>query len=97
MLSFNEDNIKHSFEISLVLRDHMGKPTGKRKEFATDDANKLHEFFQRFQGKPKKRRKKQEKKTRYGGKAQSRRLPSEDQAKKIMKKMYNAKDELQGN
>jgi hypothetical protein len=55
-------NRDDEFEISLVVRDHNGNPTGQRKTYSTHSAYKLWLFFNRFQGKPKRRRKKKDKK-----------------------------------
>lgn len=51
----NYDNC--SYSINLIVRDQNGNPIGK-KEYHTDDAYKLWVFYNRFQGKPKRKKKK---------------------------------------
>ncbi len=46
------------FEIDLVIKDSQGNPTNKRRSFSSDDASRIWEFWMRYQGKPKKRRRK---------------------------------------
>jgi hypothetical protein len=52
------DYYSDEFEINLVVRDSNGNPTGKRKSFSTNDPYKLWVFFNRFQGRPKRKKKK---------------------------------------
>lgn len=53
-------NIKYEhsqpFELVLVTRDSKGEATGK-KQFITDDAYKLSQFYLRNRGKPKSKKK----------------------------------------
>ena len=44
------------FELSLVTRNASEEPTG-RKNYITDDAYKLSQFFLRHRGKPKRKNK----------------------------------------
>lgn len=52
------DNRDAEFEITLNVRDHTGAPTGQKKTYSTDSAYKLWLFFNRMQGRPKRKRKK---------------------------------------
>lgn len=52
------DGRDNEFEITLCVRDHNGVPTGQKKTYSTDSPYKLWLFFNRMQGKPKRRRKK---------------------------------------
>lgn len=54
--SRTEKNPK-SFELVMALRDKQGNPTGITKSFQTDDVSKLHEFWIRNSGQPKKKKK----------------------------------------
>lgn len=54
----NDEQIDPMFSINLAVRDQNGNPTGQVKEFGTDDPYKLWVFFNRFQGKPKRKKKK---------------------------------------
>lgn len=47
-----------TFELVLQVRDKDGAPTGKTKQYFTDDPVKLHRFFIRNSGWSKKKRKK---------------------------------------
>tara|TARA_R110002020_G_scaffold55309_1_gene153561 strand:+ start:34369 stop:34566 length:198 start_codon:yes stop_codon:yes gene_type:complete len=38
------------FEVSFVVRDKKGRPTGKRKSFASDDCQGMARFFNKYQG-----------------------------------------------
>ncbi len=51
----NQDNWRPTFELSLVVRDAKGNDTGKRKDFSTNSAYKLGEFFDKNQTRPKKK------------------------------------------
>lgn len=44
------------FELSLIVRDSQGNPTGKRKFIATDSTDKLAAFWYRNKGHTKKKR-----------------------------------------
>jgi len=56
MINF-EEYVSKPFEISLVVRNALGQPTGRRRTYATDSPYKLWQFYMRHRGKP--RRKKQ--------------------------------------
>ena len=68
-----------SFEINLVVRDAEGNPTGQRKSLATNDSNKLYDFWMKYQGKPRKKNKNKTKKES---------LPNARQADQILKELY---------
>ena len=42
------------FEISFVVKDKNGKPTNKRKSMASDDAQGMAKFFNKYQGNKRK-------------------------------------------
>jgi len=46
----------HPFELVLVTRDSTGEPTG-HKQYITDNAYKLSQFYFRNRGKPKSKKK----------------------------------------
>ena len=48
----------YDFELTLCVRDHTGNPTGQKKTYSTDSGYKLWSFLNRFQGRPKRRKKK---------------------------------------
>jgi hypothetical protein len=54
-LEFKHDH-SQPFELVLVTRDAKGEPTGK-KQYFTDDAYKLSQFYLRNRGKPKSKKK----------------------------------------
>lgn len=56
----SKEEFSPTFEISVVVRDSLGNPTRKRKEFRSDNGYDIWEFFNRYQGKPKKRKKKED-------------------------------------
>jgi hypothetical protein len=66
------------------VRDKEGNPTGVRKSFKTDSPYKLWSFWQRHQGRPKRKRKNN--KLKKGEK-----LPTEKEAQDILKGMYSEK------
>jgi len=67
------------YEIVLYIKDAKGNPTKKRKSYATDNPYKLWQFWMRHQGKPKRRR--------------SNKIPTAQEAEKILKEMNKDKDE----
>jgi len=78
------------YEIEILVRDSEGNPTGKKKTFKTDDPHKLWEFYNRHQGRPKRRKKKQNvdnKKQRYNNQKKES-LPSDEQGQKILREIY---------
>jgi len=46
------------FEVSFIIKDKNGKPTSKRKTFASDDAQGMAKFFNKYQGGGKRKGKK---------------------------------------
>ena len=46
-----------AFELVVAVRDSVGEPTGKLKSYTTDSPMKLWQFYMRYQGKPKRKRK----------------------------------------
>ena len=68
-----------TFEISLVVKDVHGNPTRQRKSLASDDANAIAEFYWKYQGKPKRKKK--------STKAAISELPKKGEAEKLMKKV----------
>lgn len=53
----SKKNTNPSFELVISVRDINGNPTNKRKSYTTDDSVKLHSFWVRNTGSPKKKRK----------------------------------------
>ena len=54
------------YELIMHMRDSFGQPTGRTKSIKSGDPNKLDEFWNRYQGKPKRKKKrKQAKKGDY--------------------------------
>ena len=69
-----------SFELVIEILDSQGNPTGKRKSYGSDDADKVSNFWQRNKGNYKKKKKKTQTATK-------------EEADKILKEMYkNDKD-----
>jgi len=46
-----------TFELVVQVKDIEGNPTGDTKSFVTNEASKLHQFWLRNSGKPKKKKK----------------------------------------
>ena len=65
-----------TFELSLMIRDSKGNPTGLRKSISTDSAPELSDFWLRFKGKPKKRKRRKAEKKEH--------IPSKQEASKIV-------------
>lgn len=42
-----EDKHTRRFEIEIVVRDLMGRPTGKTKTYSSDNADEIDDFWQR--------------------------------------------------
>ena len=53
MINFQNKEFTPTFEISLVVKDSLGRPTGRRRSLKASDGNAIYEFWSRFQGKPK--------------------------------------------
>ena len=71
-LTFSQVPQSSSFEIELVVRDFEGNPTGQTRSFVSDNPYKVWEFYQRQQGKPKRKHKK------------SRGIPNAEQTQKLL-------------
>ena len=67
-----------TFEVSLVIKDADGNPTNQRKSFASDDPVKVWQFFNRFQGKPKRKKRKDKSKP-----------TTKEDAEKILSEMFD--------
>ena len=65
-----------TFELSLLIRDSKGIPSGQVKSISTDSAPELSDFWLRFKGKPKKRRRRKAEKKEH--------IPSKQEATKIV-------------
>lgn len=50
MLDSSNSEPSPKFEVNFVIRDKKGKPTGKRKSFASDDCKGMARFFNKYQG-----------------------------------------------
>ena len=44
---FEHDRYIPRFEIEVQIRDMMGRPTGKTKSYASDNGDKIDEFYQK--------------------------------------------------
>lgn len=64
-----------SFELTVIVRDASGQPTGRTKTIQTDDSHKLWEFWMRHKGRPRRKKKKREN------------VPNAKEADKIMTQM----------
>lgn len=86
------------FEIEILVRDSEGNPTGKKKTFKTDNPHKLWEFYNRHQGRPK-RRKKRKTDNVHNKKQNNQKesLPSDEQGQKILREIYGDDKKEQGN
>lgn len=69
---------KKSFELVLVERDAHGNPTSKTRTIASDDGNDIAAFYMKYQGKPRRKKKRQTK-------AAISELPKGEQADKLLK------------
>lgn len=56
-----KEEFQPTFEIDLVIRDSLGRPTKQRKSHVSNDGFGIYEFFQRYQGKPKRKKNKAKK------------------------------------
>jgi len=54
---FRDTSESKSFELNLIVKDKNGKPTNIRRTIKTDSAAKLAEFWNRYQGRPKRHNK----------------------------------------
>jgi len=45
MITFEEVQPHHKFEICVQVRDNLGNPIGKTKCFSSDDADKVSDFY----------------------------------------------------
>ena len=66
-----------AFELTVQLKDSTGKPTGRTKTIATDDAGKLAHFWHRHKAPLRKKR--------------SKITPTDKEGQKIMNEMYGDK------
>lgn len=57
MINFQNEEFTPTFEISLVVKDSLGIPTGKRRSLKASDGDAIWEFWSRYQGKPKRHKK----------------------------------------
>ena len=78
---FNQEPADKAFEISLIVRDSEGNPTDKRRSYSSDNPYKIWQFFNRFQGKPKRKKKRKTKAT------------TKENAEKILTEMFNENSE----
>jgi len=76
MLKFTQEQHKR-FEISVVIRDPDGNPLSRR-EFSSNSAYKIWEFYERNRGVSRKKK---------AGK-----VATAKQADKVLKEMYESKD-----
>lgn len=91
-------SVEEPFEIEILVRDSEGNPTGQKKTFKTDNPHKLWEFYNRHQGRPKRRKNKKrnvENKNQQNNKKES--LPNDEQGKKILREIYGDDKKEQGN
>lgn len=80
------------FTVSVCIRDHLGRATGRMKEFSTDSPYKLWEFWERNRSRPKRKKKNKNKKAKpvvQGG-----RLPTDKEAANILTNMYKDRDSV---
>ncbi len=74
------NNSSPAFEITVVLKNHSGEPlldkdgNEKTKNFKTNSSFKAWEFYQRYQGKPRRKKK---------FKTDAKHLPKADEANKL--------------
>jgi len=64
-----------TFELVLFVKDKFGNPTKTKRSISTDSPDELSQFWMKHKGKPRK------KKT-------NKKLPTEQQAKTILKNIY---------
>lgn len=81
MLNMNQPKKSPTFELDLIVKDAKGNPTNMRKSIQTDSPRKLCQFWHRYQGKPKRRKKK------------SKNLPNAKQAEQILRELYKDDEE----
>ncbi len=55
---FNKEDFQPTFEINLVVKDALGNPTRQRKNHMSNNGYGIWEFWAKYQGKPKRHKKK---------------------------------------
>jgi len=57
MIDYDPVPVSKYFELSLVVRDGLGEPTNRKKDFSTDSPFKLWQFYMRNQSKKPRKKK----------------------------------------